>query len=324
MSKKVVIAGESGIDFLPDPEGSIQKTEDFSRKIGGSAVNAAIGLANLGIPPLLLTRVGDDPFGKSILSVLDNHGVPLDYVESDKEAMTSLAFVQYTTDTTPNFTFYRHETADTRLQPGKIPPDTFAEAEWVHVTGVLLSTEPSRSALLSLMEKARDADCQVSFNPNTRPQLWDETDGLERDIDDALTLTDVVIATPEDFKLIGMEEDDPTDLAAALCEQGPHSVFLSVDTTSAYGLVTEGSLEGSIWHDGYDVEPVYPIGETDAFTSGIIASLISDAASLEEVIKSANAVSTLSTMSPGAITAFSLNRSVQSLYPDPPWLLEGR
>jgi fructokinase len=322
MTKKIVIVGESGIDFLPDSEGSIQDTENFSRKIGGSAVNAAIGLANLGIPPLLHTRVGDDPFGKSILSVLDKHGVPLDYVESDTEAMTSLAFVQYDTDSTPHFTFYRHETADTRLQPGKISPGTLAEVEWVHVTGVLLASESSRSALLSLMEEARDADCQISFNPNTRPQLWEDTDSLERDINDALELADVVIATPEDFELLGMEVDDPTNLATTLCDRGPHSVFLSVDTTSAYGLVTEGLLEGSIWHDGYHVEPVYPVGETDAFTAGIIASLISDATSLEEVIKSANAVSTLSTMSPGAITAFSLNRSVQSLYSNPPWLLE--
>jgi len=324
MNNKVVIVGESGIDFLPNSEKSIQDTENFSRKIGGSAVNAAIGLANLGISPLLHTRVGDDQFGKVIQSMLDKHGVPLDYVESDTEAMTSLAFVQYTTDTTPNFTFYRHKTADTRLQPKKISSDTLAKAEWVHVTGVLLASEPSRSALLSLMEEARDADCRVSFNPNTRPQLWDDTDSLKRDINEALGLADVVIATPQDFKLVGMEEDDPTTLATALCERGPHSVFLSVDTTSAYGLVTEGPLEGTVWHNGYDVEPVYPIGETDAFTAGIIASLISNAASLEEVVKSANAVSTLSTMSPGAITAFSLNRSVQSLYPDPPWPFEGK
>ncbi len=319
MAEHIMIAGEAGIDFLPDSTGPLENVERFSRKVGGSAVNAAIGLSNLGIPPLLATRVGADPFGNAVLSVIEEHDIPLDYVGADPDAMTSLAFVRYTDDSNLDFTFFRHETADTKLQPGTVSAEILESLSWVHVTGVLLASEPSRSTLLSLMEEAQQAGCRVSFNPNTRPQLWADRKNLERDLHDALELADVVIATPEDFEPIGYDVDDPPELARALCRRGPKSVFLAVDTISAYGLVMEGPFEGTAWNEGYDVDPVYPIGATDAFTAGIIASMTNDATSLQEVVESANAVATISTMSPGAITAFSLNRSVQSLYPDPPW-----
>ncbi|WP_254274630.1 carbohydrate kinase family protein [Haloarcula marina] len=319
MKGNIMVVGEAGVDFLPDEAGPTKHVENFARRAGGSAVNSVIGLHHLGETPFLRTRIGTDPFGAFLRETLDEHGIPTDFVEADAEAMTSLAFVERQKSDALDFTFYRHETADTRLEPDLVPVDVLESLQWLHVTGVLLATEPSRTAILSLMDRAQQAGCQVSFNPNTRPQLWNRTEELAQDIGDALKLTDVVIATPADFEPIGFETSTPETLADELVQYGPDSVFLSLDSISAYGTIIDGPLTGDAHHDGYDVDPVYPIGAVDAFTAGVIASLLHDAKSVRDILAAANAVATISTMSPGAITAFSLRRSAESLYSNPPW-----
>jgi fructokinase len=318
----IMIVGEAGVDFLPGTEGSTENVQEFTRRAGGSAINSAIGLAHLDEIPLLRTRIGDDPFGAFLHRTLEEHDIPLEYVATDSAASTSLAFIQRCQDASLDFTFYRHETADTRLQSNAIPTSVLEDLSRLHVTGVLLASDQSRSAIMTLIERAKTAGCRVSFNPNTRPQLWDQPEKMAQDIGDAISFVDEIIATPADFAGIGFDIEDPTQLAARLTDRGPDSVFLSLDSISAYGYVTEGPLAGEFRHDGYGIDPVYPIGATDAFTAGIIASLINDASKLTRIIKSANAVASISTMSPGAITAFSLKRSAQSLYPDLVWKTE--
>ncbi|MDS0293104.1 carbohydrate kinase family protein [Halogeometricum luteum] len=318
---RVVVAGETLIDFLPDREGSLRDVESFTRRPGGAPANVAVGLSHLNETPAFSTRVGDDPFGDFLVETLADAGLDTDLVERDAEAKTSLAFVALGEEADRGFSFYRDRTADTRMEVGGVPDATLDAAEWVHVGGVTLTDEPSREATLDLMRRARDAGAAVSFDPNARPELWDEFDYGDS-VAEAFELADVVKATPEDLAELDYE-GDPADIAREITEAGPHTVFLTLGGEGSLAATTEASpwRDGGagtgadevsvVSHGGYDVDPVDTTGAGDAFTAGIVAALV-EGKPLSEALAFANAVAAVTTTAAGAMTALPDREAVRA------------
>ncbi|WP_121821640.1 carbohydrate kinase family protein [Halostella salina] len=303
MTRDVLVAGETLIDFLPETPGKLDEIAAFGRRAGGAPANVAVALATLDLPPLFWTRVGDDPFGDFLVRTLAEYGVPDEFVERDASAKTTLAFVTHDEDADRSFSFYRDGTADTRMQSGTVPDAVLDDAEWVHVGGVALADEPSRSANLDLTERAAEADCTVSFDPNARPELWGSDTEFETVAGWAVEETDVLKATPEELRALGADGDDPEALARSACDLGPHTVLLTLGGDGALAVATDDApWAGVARHGGYPVDPVDTTGAGDAFTAGAIAAFV-DGEPLEEALAFANAVAVTTTTAKGAMTA---------------------
>ncbi|KYH25403.1 putative sugar kinase [Halalkalicoccus paucihalophilus] len=305
----ILVAGETLIDFLPEHPGSLQEVETFTRRPGGAPANVAVALATLGEVPRFWTRVGDDPFGDDLAETLAEYGLSDELVERDPEAKTSLAFVSHDESADRQFSFYRDGTADTRMEPGSVD-HLLKSVSWVHLGGVTLASEPSRAATLDLAERAGDAGCTVSFDPNARPELWDSRAEFGRLVDEVLPNVDVLKATPEDLAEAGIEGEG-TDLARAACERGPHTTLLTLGGEGALAVATDGApWSGEATHAGYRVDPVDTTGAGDAFTAGAIAAL-SGGEDLAEAIAFGNAVAATTTTAEGAMTALPDRESVE-------------
>ncbi|ADJ15292.1 carbohydrate kinase family protein [Halalkalicoccus jeotgali] len=298
----ILVAGETLIDFLPEHPGSLREVETFTRRPGGAPANVAVGLAVLDETPWFWTRVGDDPFGEALVGTLVEYGLPDDLVERDPDAKTTLAFVSHDETADRQFSFYRDGTADTRMKPGSLDDDLVEGVSWVHLGGVTLASEPSRTATLELAERASDAGCTVSFDPNARPELWPDREEFERLIEEILPHVDVLKATPEDLAEAGIDGDG-TDLARAACDRGPHTTLLTLGGEGALAVATDRApWSGEATHPGYRVDPVDTTGAGDAFTAGAIAAL-SGGGDLGEAIGFGNAVAATTTTAEGAMTA---------------------
>ncbi|WP_122088404.1 carbohydrate kinase family protein [Halalkalicoccus subterraneus] len=298
----ILVAGETLIDFLPNRPGSLREVETFTRRPGGAPANVAVGLATLAETPWFWTRVGDDPFGDDLVETLVGHGLPDEFVERDPETKTTLAFVSHDEHADREFSFYRDGTADTRMEPGTIDDALLERVSWVHLGGVTLASEPSRAATLDLAARASERDCTVSFDPNARPELWDDRAEFERLVGEALGHVDVLKATPDDLAEAGIDGDG-ADLARAACKRGPHTTLLTLGGEGALAVATEEApWEGKATHSGYRVEPVDTTGAGDAFTAGAIAAL-AGGDGLAEALAFANAVAATTTTAEGAMTA---------------------
>jgi fructokinase len=304
MTHEILVAGETLIDFLPERPGPITDVERFDRRPGGAPANVAVALERLDRTPLFWTRVGDDPFGRYLTATLDSHGLPDRFVERDPSAKTSLAFVTHDDDGDREFSFYRDETADTRLEPGRIDDETLAEIEWVHAGGVALSTGSSREATLDLLERAAESGCTVSFDPNARPELW--PDGEFRTVvRTALAHVDVLKAAEEELEALGFAGEDVEAMARKVLalDEGPSLVFATRGGDGALAVASaDARWAGTAEHAGYDADVVDTTGAGDAFVAGAIASL-ADGRDLEETLAFANAVGAAATTAAGAMTA---------------------
>jgi len=301
MTPDVLVSGECLVDFIPTEPGPLAGIERFDRRAGGAPANVAVGLARLGDPPWLCTALSTDPFGDFLAETLATEGIPDRFI-SRIDRPTALAFVSHDPDADRGFTFYREETADTRLETAPIDDETLAAIELVVVGGVPLSVEPSRSATLDLVERARAADCRVVFDPNTRPELWADESDLTATLERMLGLTDVLKATREDFDPTGISTGEA--FAEELLDMGPDTVFLTAGGTGADVVAGPDSPwgRGEWHHPGYEADVVDTTGAGDAFLAGVIAALTTGVGP-EETLAFANAVAAVATTASGAMAA---------------------
>jgi fructokinase len=301
MEPDVLVAGECLVDLIPDRPGPLAEVEQFDRRAGGAPANVAVRLAELGPAPLLWTRLGAGPFGVYLAETLDEHGIPDEFVARDEEARTTLAFVAHDADADRAFTFYRDGTADTRFTPGVVPDETVAGVRWVGFGGVCLSTEPARSAMLDLAARAEDRDCEVVFDPNARPELWDG--GFPEAFAEACSRSTVVKATPADLAEAGIH-GSPDELLDAVLELGPATAVLTLGDAGAVATATGAAPWGPAQaeHGGYAVDAVDATGAGDAFLAGFVRAL-ADGRALDGALAFANAAAAVATTSEGAMSA---------------------
>lgn len=318
---QILVAGDTLIDFLPDRPGQIADTKTFAPKFGGSSANVAIALERIGVPPLFWTRISTDGFGDFLTDTLESSAIPDRFIVRDSDAKTTLAFVSNDEEGERQFSFYRSGTADTRMQSGAVPDSTLAEISWVHLTGVTMSVEPSRSAMLDLAARASKKGCTVSLDPNARPEMWASDTEFGEVIRDVLAYVDVVKATPEDLAVAGFDETEPKDIASKLTSYGPHTVFLTRGSHGAFSYGTEESpLAGTTRHGGYSVNAVDTTGAGDGFLAGAIAALVSGVTDADRVLELANGVGAVTTTQPGSVTALTGPEPVRELLGQLPWV----
>lgn len=318
---RTLVVGETLVDFLPDRPGTLADVESFAPRPGGAPANVAVAMARLGHPPGFLTRIASDDFGEVLASALAHEGVPATFVQRDPDHPTTLAFVTHDTAGDRSFTFHRSDTADEHLDTTTIADETLADVEHVVVGGVLLTTDPARTAVLDLADRARDHDCTVVFDPNARPELWPSSTDPVAVVESMLARTDVLTASVDDFA--GFDyPDTPRDLAAHLLHgepdadagHGPHTVLLTCGRDGALAHSTADAPWGAgAWtHDGFTVDAVDTTGAGDAFLGGFLTALEDTAhqnagdladADPAALLAFANAVAAHTTTASGAWTA---------------------
>src|SRR4030095_14531806 len=141
--------------------------------MGASPTTVAGAAARLGRRAAVITKVGDDPFGRYVRAALaEEFGVDPRWVGTDAALRTPLAFCEiFPPDHFP-ILFYREPRApDMNLEAGELDLDVIAAAGVLWTTGTGLSDEPSRTATLTALA-ARGPDQLTVHDLDHRPTLW--------------------------------------------------------------------------------------------------------------------------------------------------------
>src|SRR5262245_10740658 len=94
-SLDVLAIGRLGVDVYPLQDGvGLEDVETFGKYLGGSAANVSVAAARYGRRTALVSRVGDDPFGRYLLRELDRLGVDNRYVATDPALKTPVTFCE--------------------------------------------------------------------------------------------------------------------------------------------------------------------------------------------------------------------------------------
>ena len=105
---EVLTMGRVGVDIYPLQTGvGLDEVETFGRYLGGSPTNVAVAAARYGHRAAVITRTGDDPFGRFIHRALRGYGVDDRFVTPVAAYPTPVTFCEiFPPDNFPLY-FYR-------------------------------------------------------------------------------------------------------------------------------------------------------------------------------------------------------------------------
>src|SRR4051794_41847897 len=105
---KILCVGEALIDMICTDIGkSLTEGQSFSKKAGGAPANVAAAIAALGGKVELVAKVGQDPFGRHLVEVMESFGVGTQWMLKDPTHFTTLAFVSLMENGERDFYFNR-------------------------------------------------------------------------------------------------------------------------------------------------------------------------------------------------------------------------
>jgi len=261
----IVTIGEMVIDFLPGKEKG-----SYLRNAGGAPANVAIAAVRNGLKAGMYCKVGNDDFGRFLLSTLKKEGVDALSPEMTDSAVTTMAFVSLDDNGERSFTFSRKPGADMMLKSSEISDEVIKTAKLVHGGSFSLSEGDAKEATVSALKKANEAGRLVSFDINYRNVAWkDDKEKCAEEVGKILPFVDLLKISDEEIDMVGGREGIPE-----LMKKNGLSVVIETLGGDGAECFFKG---GSVVHHGYPVESgmiADTTGAGDAFWGGFLSRIL--------------------------------------------------
>jgi 5-dehydro-2-deoxygluconokinase len=275
--------GRIGVDVYPLQTGvGLEDVESFGKFLGGSPTNVAVAGTRYGLNSAVITKVGDDAFGRFLDRELVRLGVDNRYVTVDPNLATPVVFCEmFPPDNFPLY-FYRQPSApDMQLIPSDIDVDAVSNAGifWFTVTG--LSEEPSRSAHFEAL-RARGKKAHTIVDLDYREMFWPSPEAARKQIDRIWGNVTVAVGNREECE-VAVGETDPEKAADALLERG---VELAIVKQGPKGVLAK-TADQRVVAPPFPVDVINGLGAGDAFGGALCFGLHSGW-EIERILKFCN------------------------------------
>jgi fructokinase len=265
----VLCVGEALIDMICTDKGSsLSDGQNFLKKPGGAPTNVAAAIAALGGKVSLSAKVGNDPFGKHLIDVMNDFKVDTTHVLKDNNHFTTFAFVSLMLDGERDFVFNRGADAHLSVEEIKqIDLHPFSIIHFGSATGFLAG--PLKEAYFYLLMEAKRREKIISFDPNYRHLLFgDKQEEFIHCSKEFMQFADFMKLSDEEAMLITRSStlEEATQALLAMC-RGVFAITLGKEGT-LLGLNGQTLIIPSI-----PVQPVDTTGAGDAFVGGILYQL---------------------------------------------------
>ena len=284
----VLTMGRVGVDIYPLQTGvALEDVTTFGKYLGGSATNVAVAAARLGRSAAVITRTGNDPFGRFVHHALKGYGVGDQFVTGVPGLPTPVTFCEiFPPDDFPIY-FYRYPKApDLEIRPEELDYDAIRAARVFWVTATGLSAEPSRSATLAAL-RARGRAGVTVLDLDYRPMFWPSRQAARDAVAPALGLVTVAVGNLDECDM-AVGETEPRRAGEALLRRGAGLAVVKQGPRGVLAVTPTGLVESP----PFAIEILNGLGAGDGFGGALCHGLLAgwDTAA---VIRFANAAGAL-------------------------------
>lgn len=212
----------------------------------------------------IISRVGDDDFGRVNTLRLQADGVDISGIEVAPGESTGSAFVRYREDGSRAFVFNIVDAACGRLKPTPANEALIAQASHLHVMGTALAAPWLRDMVMTAARAIKAKGGTLSFDPNLRAEMLGRA-GLQQALHDILALSDIFLPSGDEIFLFSQSRN----LDAVLAELFAVGLKAIVHK--------KGDQGASLYHGGqslhaapHRVAELDPTGAGDAFGGAFI------------------------------------------------------
>jgi len=281
----VCVLGRIGYDlYAVEQNRALPEVEHFSRHLGGSSANIAVGLARLGLRVALISCVGKDLLADYLLDFLNREGINTACVRSIQGYNTSLCLSEVSPPDRFPQVFYRSNPADMQVVVGAPERNLIEEACMFVTNGTSLAASPARESTVETLKAARSASLQTIFDVDYRASSWTSPEEAGRIARTVLNCVDVVFGNEDELHLLTGTDDSKAQVTAVL-DAGPKVLIRKLGSRG---------VEAHTRNESYSAPP-YPmrvtcaIGGGDGFAAGFLYALYRGR-KLQECLRYGNAV----------------------------------
>lgn len=268
----LIAMGRTGVDVYPLDHGvGLEEIHTFRKFLGGSATNVAVAAARHGHAVALVTKVGNDPFGRFVRAESERLGVDPRYITAihGDGPPTPVTFCEiFPPDNFPLY-FYRYPAApDLLIEAGELPLTEIRAARvfWATVTG--LSQEPSRATHFAAWE-ARERRPHTVLDLDYRPMFWADPSEASSQVGRALEHVSAAVGNAEECR-VAVGESDPQRAADALLDRGLDLAIVKQGPKGVLAATRDERVEVA----PFPVEVVNGLGAGDAFGGALVHGLL--------------------------------------------------
>jgi sugar/nucleoside kinase (ribokinase family) len=272
----------SGLHEMPKFGGEVL-ADKLGMHAGGSTANAAACCAQLGMPTVLVTNVGDDSFGDFVVQEMERFGVVTAHILRHGTLNTGITVSLSTRD---DRAFVTHLGTIDSLTADDATEDLLEQARHLHVGGFYLQSK-LRPGLADVFRRAHGLGLTTSLDTGFDPaEQWDG--GLGE------VLREVDVLFPNETEAEGITgHSEPQEALRALGDRC-RVVALKVGM--------EGSMataDGEMYvAPGLKVDVVDTTGCGDAFDAGFLCDWLAGK-DVEQCLRLGNACGALTATAPG-------------------------
>lgn len=295
MNKGLILVGEPMGLLIAQTEGTLDTVSGYSLAVAGAELNVAIGASRLGHKVTYMTKLGNDPFGKRIVHLLDESNIGNEFVSFSDTRPTGFMLKGRTSHGDPDIFYFRKGSAASTLDENNVEKIDMTKYSHIHLTGILPAlSEECKRASFKLMEMAKANGLYISFDPNLRPQLWKTKQDMVETINKLASYADLVLPGQAEGKIL-MGSDDAKKINEFYLANGAK---ICVTKCGSDGAFVSTANENFMVH-GYKVKHVVDtVGAGDGFATGVITGLM-EGLSLKDAVTRGNAIGAIQVMSRG-------------------------
>ena len=266
---RILCIGEALIDMICTDKGmALSDGNHFLKKAGGAPMNVAAAIAAMGGKVSVAAKLGQDPFGKHLIEVLNDFKVDTKHVISSPDHFTTFAFVSLMENGERDFYFNRG--ADGMLNDEEVTAINIDAYKIVHFgSATAFLPGPLQIAYRKLLDRAKAKGLFISFDPNYRHLLFgnDQATFIQKSWE-FIQQSDFIKLSDEEAIMI---------TATATAEEAIQSLSSRTHAVIAITLGKEGTLlglKGKISKvPSIPIHPVDTTGAGDAFVGAVLFQL---------------------------------------------------
>lgn len=252
----------------------MEETMTFTKYVGGSPANVAIGSAKLGLNVGFIGKLADDQHGRFIEKYMREVGVDTSNMVTDTDGhKTGLAFTEILSPDECSILMYRDDVADLYLEPSEVSEDYIQQAKILLVSGTALAKSPSREAVLKAVSLAKKHGVKIVFELDYRPYTWTSPDETAVYYTLVAEQSDILIGTRDEFDV--MENIKNGDNNATIENLFNHSADLVVIKHGVEGSYAYAKTGETFRAHAYKTNVLKTFGAGDSYASAFLYALVS-------------------------------------------------
>lgn len=251
----IIVLGDINVDVMGVVDRWPQPGDDclanrLEIHLGGVGANYALALARWGLRPRLFGCVGQDEFGSLLRRTLRANGLEVRWLQTTREAMTGLVYINVTPD--GQRTFFGSRGANMIVRKPKSPRALFDRAAALHLAGYNFLTPVTEATARFLHKSLRKRGALVSLDVGP-----DASRLFPRKILQILPQIDIFFANLAEAFALTRERDT-------------RSALRSLHNAGASDVVLKLGKDGCmIFHAGEVIEaPAFPVQAIDSTGAG--------------------------------------------------------